>query len=74
MHTVTDKRRAQTICEAWNGLHPIGQPVRLRQQNDQIVLTRTSSTAVVLNNDLAAVLLEGIPSYCPLERVIAVRT
>ena len=62
------QRIAALECENWNLKYPIGTPVTVLKDSDQIVQTKTRSHAYVSDSGHAVCFFEGVSGYYLLER------
>jgi hypothetical protein len=67
-----ENRAAAHLVKQWNAAVPVGSPVTVRKDSDEIVETRTRSEAWVLSGHSPVVLLDGIRGCYLLTRCLPV--
>lgn len=63
------KAEVAMIVRGFNREYPIGTPVTVRRDNDEIMTTRTRSQAYQLPSGVAVIMVEGISGCYSLIRV-----
>jgi len=61
-------RKAQMAVDRWNAKYPVGAPVTLLDDSGETVKTATCSLAYVLGSGAPVIWVNGVTSYCALER------
>lgn len=72
MAMLNNPKAAQREVDKWNAAYPVGQSVKVRKDNGDVVDTYTTSRAELLSGHSAVIWVNGISACYLLKRVTAV--